>query len=50
MEFKLAAGWRLGPVKDLAKQEHPLLVPYSELDEAARRKDALFSAVVHALA
>lgn len=50
MAFKLENGWRLGPVKDEAKKEHPLLVPYAELDDAARVKDDLFVAIVKALA
>lgn len=49
MRFKIAHGWTLGPVKDEAKKEHPLLVPYDELDPAQKVKDALFSAIVHTL-
>lgn len=32
-------GWRRGPVKDAERREHPLLVPWTELDEAERDKD-----------
>jgi hypothetical protein len=32
-------GWRRGLVKDAAKREHPLLVPWSELSEEDRDKD-----------
>lgn len=49
MQFKLEHGWVLGPLKDEEKKEHPLLVPYDELPAAQQIKDALFSAVVHAL-
>jgi hypothetical protein len=46
---KLAEGWTYGPVKDPSIKQHPCLVPYAELPEEQRRKDALFGAVVHAL-
>lgn len=48
--FKLAHGWSLGPRKDEAKKEHSLLVPYSELPESQKIKDALFVAIVKTLA
>jgi hypothetical protein len=48
-QFKLEHGWTLGPVKDEAKKEHPLLVPYADLSAAQQIKDHLFSNVVHAL-
>lgn len=47
--FKRQHGWALGPVKDEAKKEHPLLVPYAELPESQQIKDALFHAIVNAL-
>lgn len=46
MQFKLDRGWKLGPVKDEEKKEHPLLVPYDELPDEQRMKDALFIAIV----
>lgn len=46
MAGKLADGWKLGPVKDAEKKEHPSLVPYAELPEAERRKDAIFVGAV----
>jgi hypothetical protein len=49
-EFKEDHGWKLGPVKDNDKKEHPLLVPYSELPAKQQIKDALFSAIVRTLA
>jgi hypothetical protein len=49
MKFKMDRGWVLGPAKDEALKQHPLLVPYSELPAAAKIKDALFVAVVEAL-
>lgn len=50
MAEKLANGWRYGPVKDPEKKQHPCLVPYEKLPEDQRRKDALFCAIVAALA
>lgn len=42
LKFKEAEGWQYGPVKDLEKKEHPCFVPYEELPETQRLKDALF--------
>ena len=39
-------GWKYGPVKDTEKKEHPCFVPYHELPEAQKMKDAIFVAVV----
>ncbi len=47
---KEAAGWKCGPVKDPEKREHPCFVPYDQLPPEQRAKDALFLAVVRALA
>lgn len=46
---KLRGGWKFGPVKDAAKKEHPCCVPYEQLPEEQKRKDALFKAIVGAL-
>lgn len=48
-EERLSQGWVHGPVKDTEKKTHPALVPYDELPEGTRKKDALFRAVVAAL-
>lgn len=48
-QFKYNQGWKWGPVKDEAKQEHPLLVPHSKLSLANQAKDMLFFAIVNAL-
>lgn len=48
MASRIAEGWTLGPVKDFEAKTHPCLVPYAELPEAQRRKDAQFQAVVRA--
>jgi hypothetical protein len=49
MTMRLEAGWKLGPIKDIEKKIHPCLVPYDQLPEEQRRKDALFAAIVEAL-
>lgn len=49
MQFKIEHGWELGPVKDEATKQHPLLVPYDELPESQQIKDHLFVAIVNAL-
>lgn len=46
---KQATGWTYGPVKDVDAKTHPCYMPYDELPEAQRRKDALFIAIVTAL-
>lgn len=47
--FKTDDGWVYGPVKDETAKTHPCLVPYGELPDEQRRKDALFAAIVAAL-
>jgi hypothetical protein len=42
-------GWVYGPVLDRAAKVHNNLVPYDQLPDAQRTKDALFKAVVDAL-
>ena len=43
-------GWKYGPVKDPAKKEHPCFLPYNQLPEEQKAKDALFVSIVKALA
>jgi hypothetical protein len=47
--YKEFEGWKYGPVKDPEKKEHPCMVPYEELPEGQRKKDAIFWGVVNAL-
>ena len=47
---KIADGWTYGPVKDPVAKTHPCMVPYNDLPEFQRKKDALFLAIVRALA
>lgn len=49
LNHKVADGWRLGPVKDAEKKEHPCMVPYSQLPWEQRAKDHLFSAIFDSL-
>ena len=46
---KFDAGWTYGTEKNTEAKTHHCLVPYSELPEQQRKKDALFQAVVDAL-
>lgn len=46
---KQAEGWRYAPVKDAEARTHPLMIPYDNLPEIERRKDALLAAIVRAL-
>ena len=47
---KERTGWTYGPVKDPAKKEHPCMVPYTDLPEAQKKKDALYVTTVMAMA
>lgn len=47
---KETAGWSYGDVKDPAAKTHPCLVPYGQLPAGQKAKDALFVAIVTALA
>lgn len=49
MKDRLAQGWKWGPERSELEKTHPALVPYEQLPEAVRKKDALFKAVVNAL-
>lgn len=50
MALKIADGWVHGEVKDPAAKTHPCMVPYDQLPVFQRKKDALFLAIVRALA
>jgi len=50
MAEKQATGWVYGPVKDPERKQHPCIVPYGELPVEQQRKDALYVAVVKAMA
>ena len=38
-------GWKYGPVRDTEKKEHPDMVPYNDLGQLERDKDAVFVAL-----
>lgn len=50
LRAKRAEGWVVGAVKDAEAKVHPNLVPFHQLPKEQQAKDALFRAVVHALA
>ncbi|MFT3725247.1 MAG: RyR domain-containing protein [Hyphomonadaceae bacterium] len=50
MLLKTSEGWKHGKAKSGTKKTHPMLVPYSELPEIEKRKDALVNAVIDSLA
>lgn len=47
--YKESFGWVHGPKKDEDNKTHPCLVPYADLPENQKQKDAVFSAIVKAL-
>jgi len=49
MADKVQDGWVYGDVKDGDKKTHPCLVPFNQLPEFQKKKDALFCATVDAL-
>lgn len=49
LAHKAAEGWKVGPVKDVDKKEHPCFVLYGQLPEDQKAKDALFQGVARAL-
>jgi hypothetical protein len=49
MSQKQAAGWVFGKKKSGSKKTHPMMIPYSDLPESERRKDALVGGVIDAL-
>ena len=49
LKQKRADGWKYGEKKDPVKREHPCFVPYDDLPDDQKVKDALFVSVVRAL-
>lgn len=49
MKERAEQGWKFGRVLDRGAKIHPNLIPYDQLPETQRKKDALFLAVVNAL-
>lgn len=50
VEFRTENGWTYGPEKNPETKTHPCLVRYDDLPEDQKAKDALFVAIVSALA
>jgi len=50
LEQKKAAGWKYGKTKNGTKKTHPMIVPYADLPEVERRKDAMVGALIDSLA
>ena len=49
LDEKRKTGWKYGPVKNPELKEHPCFVPYKDLPEEQKAKDALFGNIVLAL-
>lgn len=49
LALKESEGWVYGESKDVDKKSHPCMVPYADLPEAQRRKDALYLSVVKSM-
>ncbi len=48
--FKADGGWKWGPVRSDELKTHPAMIPYDKLPPEVQAKDALFTAIVRALA
>jgi hypothetical protein len=49
LKEKSVTGWKYGPIKNPETKEHPCFVPYEELPQEQKLKDALFIAVVRSM-
>lgn len=49
MEQKKRDGWKFGKTKDAHKKTHPMMIPYEDLPEFERRKDAIVRALALSL-
>ena len=49
LKEKIDGGWVYGLVKDASKKEHPCCIPYDNLPEVEKAKDALFLSIVVSL-
>ena len=45
MQSYIDMGWKYGPERDTEKKTHPDLVPYADLNQLERDKDAVFVAL-----
>lgn len=49
LDEKVKDGWVYGEVKDAEAKTHPCIVPFEQLPEFQKKKDALFCAIVDSL-
>lgn len=49
MREKEANGWKFGEKKDEKEKTHPCMVPYNQLSDEHKAKDALFTSVVRSI-
>jgi hypothetical protein len=49
VEEKINDGWIYGKIKDSKNKTHPCIIPFEQLPEFQRKKDALFCSIVDAL-
>jgi hypothetical protein len=50
LDHKTAENWAYGAVKDVDAKIHPCMLPYDELPDHQRKKDAIFLGIVRLLA
>jgi hypothetical protein len=46
---KISKGWKYGPIKDETLKTHPSLIPFSQLSQTEKNKDAILIAIVQSL-
>lgn len=49
LDEKVKDGWVYGEIKDAEAKTHPCIVPFEQLPEFQKKKDALFCAIVDSL-
>ena len=49
IETKLLQGWKFGPIRSEEDKLHPCMVPYSNLPQFQKLKDAMFRNIVRAV-
>lgn len=49
MQQRRSAGWTYGPERHEARKTHPMLIPFEDLPDFEKKKDALVCAIVTTL-